>query len=223
MIEQFLKTLEAMRDFWGKTLQYSPTLLAAAVELLVGWIIARALRRGVVRFLKLLRVDILAEKAGVEAFLLQGGVRYTTVTLLANLTYWTVLFTVILAALSGLGLQSAETLLNRVLLYIPNVVLAVIVLMFGAFFARIVRTISFAYLSNVGISGADIIGHISQWAILLFVLSVALDQLSIGGQLLLSAFQIGFGALCLALAIAFGLGGKEWAAEILQKTLRKQK
>jgi hypothetical protein len=221
MKEQFMSTLESMRDFWQEVVQYFPALLAAAVEFVIGWVVARAVRRGVIRLLKFLRVDILAEKAGIEAFLLQGGVRYTTVTLVADLIYWTILFTVIVAALNGLGLQSAAVLFNRVLLYIPNVVVAVIVLMFGAFFAKIVRTISFAYLSNIGISGADIIGHISQWAILLFVVSIALDQLSIGGQLLLSAFQIGFGGLCLALAIAFGLGGKEWAAQVLEKALKK--
>lgn len=88
-------------------------------------------------------------------------------------------------------------------------------------FARLVRAITFTYLSNIGISGADVISHIAQWAILLFVLSVALEQLSIGGQILVSAFQIGFGAFCLALAIAFGFGGKDWAASVLDK-LRKQ-
>jgi len=101
------------------------------------------------------------------------------------------------------------------------VVVAVLVLMFGAFFARIVRSISFTYLSNIGISGADTIGHIAQWAILLFALSIALDQLSIGGQLLLSAFQIGFGAICLAFAIAFGLGGKEWAGQMISRLMKK--
>ena len=217
MIEQFIATLESMRAFWVQAGQQLPALLAAAVVLTAGWIVARFIRKLSIRLLRLLRVDALAEKTGVESFLMQGGVRYTAVTLLANLVYWSIMFTVILAALNSLGLQSAAPLFNRVLLFIPNVVVAVIVLMFGAFFARIVRTISFTYLSNIGISGADIIGHITQWAILLFVVSVALDQLSIGGQILTSAFQIAFGALCLALAIAFGLGGKEWAAQAIAR------
>lgn len=221
MLDQFMATLESMRSFWQEASRYLPTLLAASVVLLAGWIIARILRKGALRLLKLLRIDILAEKAGVEDFLLQGGVRYTTVTLLANLVYWLVMFTVMLAVLNSLGLQSAAALFNKVLFYIPNVIVAVLVLMFGAFFAKIVRTMSFTYLSNIGISGADIIGHIAQWAILIFVVSVALDQLSIGGQILLSAFQIGFGAFCLALAIAFGLGGREWAAQVLDKLLKK--
>jgi hypothetical protein len=217
MWEQFAATLESMKSFWIDAGAAFPALFAATVLLLVGWIAARLVRRGVQRLLRLLRVDDLAEKAGIEDFLLQGGVRYTTVTLLANLVYWLVMFTVILAALNSLGLQNASVLFNKIILFMPNVIVAVLVLMFGAFIAKIARAITFTYLSNVGISGADVIGHIAQWAILLFVVSVALEQLSIGGQILVSAFQIGFGAFCLALAIAFGLGGKDWAAHVLSK------
>jgi hypothetical protein len=221
MIDQLMALLESMKTFWQEASQILPALGAAGVVLLAGWIIARTLRRGVLKLLKFFRVDVLAEKTGIEGFLLQGEVRYTTVTIVSNLIYWLVMFTVILAVLNSLGMQSAATLFNKVLLYIPNVIVAVIVLMFGAFFAKIVRAITFTYLSNIGISGADIIGNISQWAILLFAVSVALDQLSIGSQLLLAAFQIGFGAFCLALAIAFGLGGKEWAGQVLEKLLKK--
>jgi hypothetical protein len=217
MLDQFVATLDSMKSFWAEISGAFPALLAATVLLLVGWILARLVRKGVLRLLKFARVDVLAEKAGIEDFLLQGGVRYTTVTLLAELVYWLIMFTVILAALNSLGLQSASALFNKIILFMPNVVVAVLVLMFGAFVAKIARAITFTYLSNVGISGADVIGHITQWAILLFVLSIALEQLSIGGQILVSAFQIGFGALCLALAIAFGLGGKEWAAHLLGK------
>jgi hypothetical protein len=222
MIERFVSTLESMKNFWLEAGTYLPSLLATGVVLLVGWLVARIARKAAIRILRLMRVDLLAEKVGIENFLLQGSVRYTTVTLLANFVYWLIMFTVILAALNSLGMQSAASLFNKVLLFIPNVVVAVLVLMFGAFFARIVRSISYTYLSNIGISGADLIGHTAQWAILLFAISIALDQLSIGGQLLQSAFQIGFGAVCLAFAIAFGLGGKEWAGQVIAKLMKHQ-
>lgn len=217
MWDQLSVTLGSMKSFWIDVGHALPGLFAAMLLLLVGWVVARLIRRGVLRLLRLVRVDELAEKAGIENFLLQGGVRYTTVTLLANLVYWMIMFTIILAALDSLGLQNAAVLFNKVILFMPNVVVALLVLMFGAFVAKIARAVTFTYLSNVGISGADVIGHIAQWAILLFVASIALEQLSIGGQILVSAFQIGFGAFCLALAIAFGLGGKEWAADILSR------
>ena len=217
MWDQFATTLDSMKSFWWEVSAALPALLAATVLLLIGWVVARLLRRGVVRLLRLLRIDLLAEKTGIEDFLLQGGVRYTAITLLANLVYWMIMFTVILAALNSLGLQNASALFNKIILYMPNVIVAMLVLMFGAFIAKIVRAITFTYLSNIGISGADVIGHIAQWAILLFVVSIALEQLSLGGQILVSAFQIGFGAVCLALAIAFGLGGRDLAAHLLSK------
>lgn len=221
MWDKLAATLDSTREFWIDVGSALPALIVAMALLLVGWILARVVRRGILRFLKLVRADILAEKMGIEDFLLQGGVRYTTVTLLANLVYWLIMFTVILAALNTLGLQDAAALFNKIIVYMPNVIVALLVLMFGAFVAKIARAITFTYLSNIGISGADVIGHLAQWAILLFVVSVVLEQLSIGGQIVLSAFQIGFGALCLALALAFGLGGKEWAAHILNKLWKR--
>lgn len=221
MLDQFTETLESLKEFWlGLSVRF-PQLVIAVLLLLVGWFVARLIRRGTIRLLRLLRVDVLAEKAGVEDFLLQGGVRYTAVTLLAELLYWLVLITVILAALHTIGLQNASELFNKIISYVPSVLVAALILMFGAFVAKLARAITFTYLSNVGISGADIVGHIAQWAMLLFAASVALEQLSIGTQILVTAFQIAFGALCLALAIAFGLGGREWAASLLEK-MRKR-
>ena len=221
MLDQFTETLESLKEFWLGLSVGLPQLVTAILLLLVGWFIARVIRRGTIRLLRLLRVDVLAEKTGVEDFLLQGGVRYTAVTLLAELLYWLVLITVILAALHTIGLQNASELFNKIISYVPSVLVAALILMFGAFVAKLARAITFTYLSNVGISGADIVGHIAQWAMLLFAASVALEQLSIGTQILLTAFQIAFGALCLALAIAFGLGGRDWAASLLEK-IRKR-
>ena len=221
MAEQFSFTLQSLKTFWIRLSEFLPQLLSAVVILIVGWIVAKILRRISIKLLKLMRLDIAAEKTGIEDFLIRGGIKYTTVTIVANLIYWLIIFTAMLAALNSLGLQAAAELFNRIILYIPNVIVAILVLMFGALFARFVYGASLTYLSNIGISGADVVSHIAQWAILIFVASVALEQLSIGGQVLVSAFQIGFGAICLALALAFGLGGRDWAAHVLEKLWKR--
>jgi len=217
MMEQVNLTIESLRDFWAQFASYLPQLIAAVLLLTVGWVVAKLVRRIAIKLLRTLRLDVVAEKSGIEDFLLRGGVRYTTVTLVANLLYWFIMFTVMLAVLNSLGLQAAAELFNRIILFMPNVLVAVLVLIFGTLLAKIVRGLSFTYLTNIGLEGAAFVSSIAQWAILLFVISAALEQLSIGGQILISAFQIGFGALCLALALAFGLGGKEWAQRILDK------
>jgi hypothetical protein len=213
--------LESLKNSANELAVYLPRLLAAVLLLVLGWAVARLLRRAVIRFLKMLRLDEFAERAGVEDFLIQGGVRYTAVTIVANLIYWIVLFAVMLAALNSLGLQAAAQLLNDVVLYIPNVIVAVLVLLFGSLLGRFVRTALFAYLNNLGVQGADLISQVAQVALMIFVFSVALEQLSIGGQILISAFQIAFGALCLALALAFGFGGRRWAAHVLDRMWKK--
>jgi hypothetical protein len=86
-----------------------------------------------------------------------------------------------------------------------------------------VNRVIFAYLKNMGVDGALTISTVSEYAIQIFVVFVALEQLDIGTQLLTTAFAIGFGAVALALAIAFGLGGKDWAADILHRTSNKKK
>jgi Mechanosensitive ion channel, conserved TM helix len=220
-MDQLQPFLESIRSFWLQFIDILPRVATAFVLLTVGWLIARLIRKATIRALKLIRIDLLAEKTGVEDFLLQGGVRYTTVTLIANMLYWFILFTFVLAVLSSMGLTTAADLFSKMLLYIPNVIVALLLLVFGTVFAKFIQGVSFTYLNNIGISGAQIMSTIAQWAILLFVISAALEQLSIGGQILVSAFQIAFGALCFALALAFGLGGREWAAHILEKMWKK--
>ena len=220
-MEQVDILMETLRNFWMEFTAFVPTLLAAIILSVVGLIVARILRRASLKIFKLLRLDVIAERSGIEDFLLKGGVRFTAVTLLANLIYWFVLFAAFLAALNILGLEVAAELLNRVVLYIPRVVVSVFVLIFGVLFAKLVQGAAYTYLSNVGIEGARLMSTVAEYAILFFVASIALEQLGIGGEILVSAFQIAFGALCLALAIAFGLGGKEWAARFLESTFKK--
>jgi hypothetical protein len=221
MPDHFSAAFESLKLFWYQLGQVLPQLVAGLLLLIAGWLIAKLIRKALIRLLKFVRLDVAAEKAGVEDFLLKGNVQYTTVSILANLVYWFILFAVMLAVMNSFGMAAASELFNKIILFIPNVVIAVLVLIFGALFAKFVRGVSFTYLSNIGLTGAEFVSNLAQWALLVFVASVALEQLSIGGQILVSAFQIAFGALCLALALAFGLGGRDWAAHVLEKLWKK--
>jgi len=220
-MEQINAFVDALRMAWMQVVAFLPKLFAALVLLTLGWIVAKLFRKGALKIFKILRLETVAEKSGIEDFLLKGGVPFTTITLLANLIYWFIMLIVFLAVLNSLGLEAAAGLFDKIVLYIPNVLVAVVVLLFGTLFARLVKGVSQTYLSNVGVSGAEMMSSIAYYAILIFVVSVALEQLAVGGQVLVSAFQIGFGALCLALALAFGLGGRDWAARLLEKARKK--
>jgi hypothetical protein len=223
MLDQIHTTVESLKIFWEQLLQFLPQLIIGIFLMVVGWALAKLLRKAMVKVLRLIRLDVVAEKAGIEDILLKGGAQYSSVNIVANLIYWFIMFGLTLAILHSLGLDAAKELFNRFLLYIPNVIAALLVLIFGTLLAKLVRGTSFTYLTNIRISGAEFISTITYWIIILLIVSIALQQLSLGGQILISAFEIAFGGMCLALALAFGLAGKEWATQILEKLWRNSR
>ena len=212
-----LDLLTSLRNTWESIVSTLPLIALSLLVLVAGWLVARITRRLAIRVLRLLRVEELAEKAGVEGFLVQGGVRYTTVTLIAGILYWMILFATFVAFLNLLGISAAADLLDRLVGFIPNVVLAVAILLFGALLARIVGTIVYTYLNNIGSAAAEPIAALARYAMLIFVVALAAEQLALNSEILVSGFQIAFGAVCLALALAFGLGGRHWAARVLDR------
>lgn len=221
MADQLIHLLDVLRGTWERLAVFLPRLALALILVAVGRALAGIMRRLAIRGLRMMKADVAAEKAGIEDFLVQGGVRFTTVTLVGSVVYWAVNLTVILAALTVLGIQTAGQTIDRLILHIPNVVTAVVVLILGTLLGQFVGALTHAYLANLGVAGARAIAAISRWAVVVFVMAVSLEQLSIGGQILVSAFQIAFGALCLALALAFGLGGRDWAARVLDSFFKR--
>ncbi len=213
--------IRSLRDTWARILDALPDLALAFVLLVTGWLVAKLARRITIRVLRQLRVDDLAERAGFDDFLIQGGVRMTTVTLLAGTVYWLILAGVFVALLDALGVRTAGELLARMVHFVPNLVLAVGILVFGSLLSRVVGGLVYSYLSNIGSAGAEPIGALARYALLVFVVFMAAEQLAIRSEVLVSAFQIAFAAVCLAAALAFGLGGRDWAAEVISRYTRK--
>jgi small-conductance mechanosensitive channel len=215
--------LASVTSFWTQLAGFVPQLLAAMLLLLLGWLVAKVIRAGMVRLLRALQFDRLSERSGIEAFLKQGQLTVSLSGLLAGLVYWLIILIVIVTVSNSLGLHLVAELFNRVVLYIPNVIVAILILVLGAILARFINRLVFAYLNNIGLQGALTISTLSEYAVLIFVFFVALEQLEIGRQLITAAFIIGFGAVGLALALAFGLGGREWAAGVLERLSNKKK
>lgn len=221
-MQEFDIFVASLSEFWTEFVLFVPRLLAALVFLILGWILAKLLRAGMLRLLRVLHFQRLAEKSGLEGFLEQGNVNITLSRLVSDIVYWLVLLIVIVLISQSLGMEVVARLFTRAINYVPNVLAALLVLIFGALLARFINRLLFAWLNRLGIDNALTISTIAEYAIQIFVFFVALEQLQIGTALLVSAFQIGFGAVALAFAIAFGLGGKERAAEILSRLARRK-
>ena len=213
--------LQSLRNTAGDIGAFLPDLALAILLLIIGWLFARVVRRLTIRGLRLLKVDQLAERSRIDDFLVRGGVEVTTVTLVASTLYWLILAVVFLVVLEALGLQTADLLLSRLAIFLPNLVLAIGILVFGSLLARVIGGLVFSYLSNIGSAAAEPIGALARYALLVFVLFMAAEQLAIQTAVLVSAFQIAFASVCLAAALAFGLGGREWAARVISRYTRK--
>ena len=221
MQQQIDVFLASLTTFWTQLAGFVPQLLGALLLLFLGWLFANLVRTGVTKLLDLLKFDSVAEKTGIEAFLKQGNLDVSLSKLLARLVYWIIIFVVVVTVANSLGLHMVAELFNKVVLYIPNIIVAILVLVFGVLVARFINRMVFAYLNNMGVQGSLTISTIAEYGTIIFVVFVALEQLAIGTTLLTAAFQIGFGAIGLAFALAFGLGGREWAAGVIKKLTEK--
>jgi hypothetical protein len=215
-------TLEPVRIFLQRLGEFLPQLLLAVVILIVGWLLAKLFRFALVKGLRAVNFHVLTERAGIEHFLQQGGVKIDVSGILGILGYWLVIMAAFMVAFNSLGLAHVTELLGRVVLFIPSVIVAILILAFGGYFARFVGGSVTAYCKNVGIQDAELLGRIALWAIMVFVSVIALDQVGIGGDIIRYSFLILLGGVVFALALAFGLGGQKWAAEILARWLPRK-
>ncbi len=209
--------IEPVRAFLVQIGAYLPRLAVAIVVLIAGWLIAKAVRFGAVKALRALNFHVLTERAGVDAFLQQGGTEKDTSDVFGAVIYWVAILVALIIAFNGLGLTQVTDLLTRVLLFLPKLLVGLLVLIVGSYFGRFVGNAVQTYLRNIGISDAELLGRVAQYAIVVFVVLIAVDHLDIGGDLVQHTFLILLAGIVLALALAFGLGGRDWASGLLER------
>lgn len=210
--------LEPVRGLLYQVGAFLPRLLLALAILLVGWLLAKAARFAIDRALRAMNFHIISEKAGIDPFLREGGGRIDTVGVLALLMYWLIILVALMVAFNSLNLEYVTDLIGRVLLFVPRVIITVLLLAFGAYFARFVGAAVTTYFREVGAVEARLLGRFAMVAIMVFVVLIALDHLGLG-DVVRQTFLILVAAVALGLALAFGLGGRHRAAEFLDRWL----
>jgi hypothetical protein len=215
--------LEPVRAFLAEVGAGLPRLLVALLVLLAGWVVAKLVRFAVGRALRALSFPVLAARSGMDDFLRNGGVRTDTTGLLALLVYWAVILAALVIAFNSLGLTYITDLVGRLLVFVPKVIAAILILAVGGYFARFVENALLGAGKSIGMQDAGVLGRIARYAILAFVVLIALDQVGLGGDLVRQSFLIVLGGVVLALALAFGLGGKDWAADLIERWWPRRK
>jgi hypothetical protein len=208
--------LESTRESLHQIGIFLPRLLLAIVIIVVGWLVAKAARFAVVKALRAINFNVVTEKAGVDAFLKQGGADIDTVRVLGSLTYWLVIIAALLIASNSLDLAHVTDVIAKVLLFLPKVMFAVVIVVFGAYFARFVSSALTKHLRDSRAGEATLIGRLVLYAIMVFVIMIALDQMNLG-DIIRQAFLIIVAAIALGLALAFGLGGQKRAADLIER------
>jgi Conserved TM helix len=208
---------ETTREFVHRTAEFLPQLVMALVVVFIGYLIAKVARFLVERGLRAMNLNVLTERAGTDNFLAQAGFRGDTCTLFGLLAFWLVLVESLVEAFKRLGLTYITDLLHRVVLFTPNLLIAMLVVIFGSYCARFVGNAVENFCREAEVPDGDVLSRLARYIILAFVIMIASSQVEIGGEIVQHTFLIILAGLMLALALAFGLGGRDWAAALLQR------
>lgn len=211
----------SLLNLWGKFVNFLPSLIGAILVFVAGWIVAVALGKAVEHIVKILKVDDVVEKAGTKARFHKAGVDLNIAKFFGGLVKWFLILVFLMAATDILHLTQVTSFLNSIVLYIPNVIVAAVILAVAFLVGNFVFAVIKGSTKIAGIVSATLLGTIAKWAIVIFGFLAALIQLGVASSLINTLFIGLVAMLALAGGLAFGLGGKEEAASILKKLRRE--
>ncbi|MEK7105314.1 MAG: hypothetical protein AAB865_01360 [Patescibacteria group bacterium] len=211
----------AFATLWSDVLLFLPRFLGALIVFLIGCIIASLLRKLVMRIADLLKLDVLAEKLEVKQMFHKAGVNLHVGALLGWIVKWFFVIVFLIAATDIMQWTEVTGFLREVVMYLPNVIIAVIILLVGILVANFTRNVVKSAVEAGKLAGASFLASVSRWAILIFSFMAALVQLQIAEDLIRILFTGLVAMLAIAGGLSFGLGGKEQASGFLAR-LRKE-
>jgi hypothetical protein len=192
-----------------------PRIIGFAVVLIVGWIIASLLARGVQALLHAVKFNDLARRSGFADFVFKMGVRDDSSGVIANIVKWFVRLITLVVAFDTLGLPAVSNVLQQLLLWLPNLIVALVVLVIGGLAAKALSQLVRGASAEAGFTNPDMLATVTRVAVWSFTIVVAINQLGIATTLI-NTILIGLvGAFALAFGLAFGLGGRERAAQLI--------
>jgi len=208
----------SFQDIWSGIAGFLPILIIAVVVFIVGLIVANALGRIVEQIISTLKVDKALESLGVEEIVHKAGLKLNSGAFLGGLVKWFFIVVFLVASIDVLGLEKVNDFLSRTVLnYLPNVIVAVLLLIAGALISGVMQKIVVSSAKAAGIISAGFLGGITKWSIWIFSFLAALYQLGVVGELIQTLFTGFVGMLAIAGGLAFGLGGKEAAARYIER------
>jgi len=219
VVQSWLDVLQQsfINVFYG-VVNFIPTFLFAVIIFIVGWVVGIVLGKVVDQVIKSIRVDHALKSAGVDDVVTRAGYTLNSGAFLGALVRWFVIIVFLLAALEVMGLTQVTMFLDQVVLfYLPQVIVAVLILFVGAVLAQVVQNVVTGTARAAGIVSSGFVGTVARWAIWVITILAALSQLGIATGIIQTLFTGVVVALSLAFGLAFGLGGQEAAARSIEK------
>lgn len=209
--------LDSLTNAWDQFITFLPNIIGAIIVFLIGWAIAVALGKVVAKIIGMLQIDSLLERVGFKKPLERAGLKLNSGGAIGWLVKWFFVIVFLMAATNILKLTEVTDFLKRVLLYVPNVFVAILILIAAALVGEFLEKFIRASVEAAKIKSARFAGAVAKWAVWIFALLAALIQLGVAPSLiniivtgLVAMFAIGGG-------LAFGLGGKDYAKELVEK------
>ena len=210
--------MASFQQLWTGVVGFVPRLVVAIVVFIIGWIIAVTVGKVVAQIIRSIKVDRALQNLGVEEPLARAGFRLDSGAFIGALVRWFFIIVFLVAAIDVLGLSQVNIFLSDiVLLYLPNVVVAALILVVGALIANAMHRVVVGTAKAAHLPSSGFLGGIAKWSIWIFSILAALFQLGVAGPFVQTLFTAFVAMMALAGGLAFGLGGKEAAARYLEK------
>ncbi|HUD04327.1 MAG TPA: hypothetical protein VMR73_02425 [Candidatus Paceibacterota bacterium] len=208
----------AFQGIWMGIAQFVPNLVVAIVIFIIGWIVAALVGRLVSQIIKAIKIDSALQQAGFESVVKRAGFNLDSGAFLGGLVKWFIITVFLVASFQVLGLTQVNVFLQAVVLsYLPQVIVAVLILLVAVVIAEAMQKVVTGAARAGHIKSAGFLGSLTKWAIWIFAFLIALQQLGIAVGFIQTLFTGVIVALSLAFGLAFGLGGQEAASGYLSK------
>ncbi|MEW6713617.1 MAG: hypothetical protein AB1306_00800 [Nitrospirota bacterium] len=211
---------EPFLKFYEKLLLFLPSFLIAIFILIAGIVFGFLLKNLFSRLFKAIGLDKVSERSGVLELMKKGGMEYSLSVLSARLIGWLTVIIFAGISMSALKIPAVEKLLERFLLYLPNIFVAGLIILLGYLLGNFFGRAALIAAVNSGVRFSKFLSRVVKYTIFILSLTMALEQLGIGKETVIIAFTIIFGGIVLALAISFGLGGRDLAKDYLEKKIK---
>jgi hypothetical protein len=213
---------DSFNKFLGKVLTFLPNLLAMITILIVGFFIAWVLKVVILRFLKAIQFDRVSERWGFSQVFSKGGMAYSPAILLSRFFFWVVVLVTLILGINALEVAATQNFITHFFNYLPHLFAAIIIMVIGYLVAVFLGQTILIAAVNAQMESAKFLSRAVRWFIIILSLTMALYHLGIAEKVIIIAFTIVFGGMVLALAIAFGWGGRELAKDFLERLYKER-